>query len=193
MRCQSTTARKKTLILTGPLLTPLLASTGLLNTPVISLKDTSRIDRLFAELINEAEKPISTPCHLSELSYAVLMTLAEQLVFAPRPEELQKALRFIQRSLSSTLSLTELAEYANVSKATLNRLFKEYMHCSPINYFIERKLANAMQLLQHYPVKQVAAMLNYPSAQYFSKEFKKHFGISPKQSRTAPADEKDSI
>ena len=180
MRCESTIAVKKTVILSGSLLMPILVQLGLDKVTVISLKEREKIDFLFQELMNEVELSVNVSGRLSELSYAVLMTLAEQLIIASHPKELRKALKFIQNSLHSTLSLTELAQYANVSKATLNRLFQEYMHCSPINYYIEQKFAAAQQLLRFYTVKQVANIMNFSSAQYFSKEFKKHFGVSPK-------------
>ena len=167
----------------GSLLLPMLASSRLDQVFCIRNVDRSRLDPWF-DLMDELSLQTEPDGEkLSSLCYSFLLTLAEQKVISPRPEELQKALKFIRKSLNSSLQLDDLVKHAGVSKATLHRLFKEYFNCSPVNYFLQQKMEKAKTLLQYFPVKQVAAMLNFSSAQYFSSEFKKHYGVSPKNFR----------
>lgn len=184
MRCETVTAVKKVINIGGPLLRPLLSATGLDRVFCIRPADNTRIDRIFADVYREAEKKAQDGYILSSLCYELLLTLAEQAVNVARPEELTKALFFIRRSLERQISLEDISKAAGVSKATLNRMFQEYFQCSPINYFLDLKMSRARALLPYYPVKKVAAMLNYSSSQYFSSEFKKHYGLSPKSFRS---------
>ena len=72
--------------------------------------------------------------------------------------------------------------HSGVSRATLHRQFRRYMKMSPINYFLDQKLERAKMLLENnlHSIKEVAEMLNYASPQYFASEFKKKFGLPPK-------------
>ncbi|MBO4630381.1 MAG: helix-turn-helix transcriptional regulator, partial [Lentisphaeria bacterium] len=60
--------------------------------------------------------------------------------------------------------------------------FRKYLKTSPIHYFLDQKLERAKMLLENHPysVKEVAEMLNYASSQYFASEFKKKYGVPPK-------------
>ena len=187
MRCETLTATKKMVNMSGSLLQPMLGATGLDRIFCIRPADRSRIDRIFDELYSAGNFDGTGDFNLlSSLCYKLLLTLADEVITSVYPEELQKALSLIHRSLDSSLSLSDLSRKSGVSKATLNRLFSEYIKCSPVNYFITQKMLRAKTLLQYHPVKQVADMLNYSSSQYFSKEFKKHFGVSPKNFRCKP-------
>ena len=183
MRCQTASAQKRTLCMDGPLLLPLLSACGLDRVFCIRDIDTARMDALFNQMDEFSCQEELDFGKLSSFCYSFLLTLAELAIISPRPEELQKALRFMRSSLNGSLSLTDLAKYAGVSQATLYRLFREYFDSSPINYFLEQKMAKAKTLLQYFPVKQVSVILNFSTPQYFSNEFKKRYGISPKNFR----------
>lgn len=65
------------------------------------------------------------------------------------------------------------------------KLFKKEMGMSPLDYLISLRMKNAEQLLMatwpdRYSVAEVAAMCGYHNALYFSRVFKKYYGLSPK-------------
>ena len=99
-----------------------------------------------------------------------------------RPIELQRALEYINRHLEGSLPLEELVRYSGVSRATLHRQFRKYLKTSPINYFLDQKLERAKMLLENNlcSIKEIAEQFHYASAQYFSHEFKKKYGMPPK-------------
>ena len=183
MRCETEFARKKTLILQGVLLRQTLSALGLDRVDVISSKDHGQLDHYFDELYElcgqSSQKSRRESC---VASYALLVELAEIATIRQRPQALQRALEYIQDHLDETLSLEELVHYSGASSATLHRQFRKFMQTSPINYFLDQKLERAKNLLQSrpYSVKEVAEMLNYASSQYFAAEFKKKYGVSPK-------------
>ena len=56
---------------------------------------------------------------------------------------------------------------------------------SPIRYLIELRMKDAGKRLleSEYPVCAIAQTVGYKDALYFSKEFKKRFGVSPSKYR----------
>ena len=183
MRCETDFATKRTIIMKGSLLRSVLETLGLNRISMIVPAEHAKIDRLFARLEkligkNELE---SLP-EMSAACYSLLLELAGQSVILQRPPELQRALDHMHSHLTEPLVLDELVRHSGVSRATLHRLFRKYMKMSPINYFLDRKLERAKVLLENnlHSVKEVAEMLNYASPQYFASEFKKKYGLPPK-------------
>ena len=119
---------------------------------------------------------------MSTACYSLLLELAGQSVILKRPAELQKALNHMHNHLNEQLALDELVRHSGVSRATLHRQFRKYMKTSPIEYFLDQKLERAKMLLENnlHSIKEVAEMLNYASPQYFASEFKKKYGMPPK-------------
>ena len=181
MRCETEYARKKTICLRGALLPSLIGACKLHRVSVIHPVCHDEIDRCFDE-INALAKSGETDSHhrFSRLSYALLLELAQQAEYSLTPLPLQKAEEFIRAKLRTGASLQEMAAYAGVSQMSLHRLFKKYHHTSPMNYFMECRMAEARILLKNnMRIKEIASLMNFSSVQYFSSEFKKRFGVSP--------------
>ena len=79
------------------------------------------------------------------------------------------------------LTLDILAEEAHVNKFYLAHAFKEEYGLSPINYMISRRIEESRYLLQEtdMSMSQIARILGFSSASYFSQSFRRAEGISP--------------
>ena len=183
MWCETDFAVKRTIIMRGPQLRSIVETLGLDRIDMIRLNDRSRVDRLFDRIDELAVDP-SLACRRdsSIACYSLLVELAEQAAVRHRPAELERALDYIHGHLNEPLALDELVRHSGVSRATLHRQFRKYMKMSPINYFLDQKLERAKMLLENnlHSIKEVAEMLNYASPQYFASEFKKKYGLPPK-------------
>ena len=96
----------------------------------------------------------------------------------------QRIYRYFESCLSSDnkFSLTGFCKVMNCSSRTLSRICNEYFFMPPKQAFQKYKLNSAMRFLQENPnaeIKEAAAFFGFPNAFYFSKMFKKNFGISP--------------
>ena len=190
MQCETLYATKKVVNMKGPLLRVLLETLGLDRINMIVPKNRARIDEIFDKLFTLCEKtPIISQQEISILCYTLLVELADQASVQQYPEELLRALEYIQSRVKESLSLEDLAQYSGVSRASLHRYFRKYLNTSPINYYLNQKLARAKILLENhlYSIKEVAVMLNYASPQYFASEFKKRYGFSPKNCKRGGA------
>lgn len=74
-----------------------------------------------------------------------------------------------------------LAELCKISHTYMNKLFNRHFGIPANKYIISKKLDLASDLLndRNHTVLQVASLCGFSSEYYFSKTFKKHFGISP--------------
>lgn len=88
---------------------------------------------------------------------------------------------FIEHHYKEKLSLDVLAEAANLNKYYLAHAFKEEYGVSPINYMIDCRIRESKRLLAETDLSltQIANILGFSSASYFSQSFRKSEGISP--------------
>ena len=91
---------------------------------------------------------------------------------------------FLNENYMQPISLARISENAYLSPVYISRVFKELMGEAPINYLIRIRLAKACEFMQQQPdisIRTVAASVGYDDAYYFSKLFKKHYGVSPRE------------
>lgn len=63
--------------------------------------------------------------------------------------------------------------------------FKKYMHISPIQYLIERRIKECQSLLRtsSLSISEISETVGFSSQSYFSQIFKKTLGLTPLQYR----------
>ena len=93
--------------------------------------------------------------------------------------------RYIENHYKEQLTLDLLAAEANVNKYYLAHAYKQAYGISPINYMIARRIQEGKRLLVEtdLSLSQIAIILGFSSASYFSQSFRKAEGISPAEYR----------
>ena len=88
---------------------------------------------------------------------------------------------FIEDKLYEPLSIEQLALVAQLSPFHFIRSFKQVYGSSPHQYIIERRLQEAMKMLQakKNTISQIAALCGFGDVFSFSKRFKKRYGVAP--------------
>ncbi|MBR2721104.1 MAG: helix-turn-helix transcriptional regulator, partial [Lentisphaeria bacterium] len=83
------------------------------------------------------------------------------------------------------LSVTQLAEYLDMHRGSLSRAFRKAFDMTVSDYIIFVRLNNARKMLENpaYPIKEVAEACGFGSANYFTKVFAGHSGITPQKYR----------
>lgn len=89
--------------------------------------------------------------------------------------------RYLDTHFKESLNLDLLAREAHINKYYLAHIFKEEYGLSPINYLISRRIDESRYLLRetNMSVSQIARVLGFSSASYFSQSFRRAEGISP--------------
>ncbi len=179
------TLRKKYLLFNpGPVISILGNLETLREEDVMRPANQERIGTLFdriRETITKSDSTLHT--ELSTLGYALFAELACQLGRSGKKGEFEIMLNGIAAAPGADNSLDALAEKFHVGKRTLNRLFRKYVNCTPVQYLIRMRLEYAAQLLtlNTRDIRSVAEECGYRDAAFFSREFKKHYGVPPRE------------
>ena len=96
-----------------------------------------------------------------------------------------KIIRHINAHVTRKMSLQEISKEMGLSKEYVAALFKKETGKTMTWYINERKLLLARQLLQSGEISlgNVALHVGYDNYSYFSRLFKRYFGISPADMR----------
>ena len=94
-------------------------------------------------------------------------------------------MRYLRENIHKKLSLVDICERFNYSRAFLCKVFKQQTGESLISCFNRMKARQAAKLLLETtkPVADIAAELGFRETKYFDTVFKKHHGVSPVQYR----------
>ncbi len=85
--------------------------------------------------------------------------------------------------LSENITLDDLARICGTSKKTVENSFRQNVGKGAIEYFIFLKIEQAKKYLreENYNITQIAELLGYSNIHYFSRQFKKVTGMSPRE------------
>lgn len=98
----------------------------------------------------------------------------------------EQIVNYFEDHYSEKISLESIAENMYLSTFYISKIFKSETGDTPIRHLINIRLEKAREILEQTPgrsIKEVAAEVGYDDAYHFSKQFKKHYGISPSQIR----------
>ena len=97
--------------------------------------------------------------------------------------EIQNAIRFFNMNYHWDIEIKNYAEQHLMSPYWFSQNFKKVTGCSPAQYLISLRMANAMNLLDNTDdtVAEIAAAVGYENTQYFHRLFRKHTGTTPSE------------
>lgn len=101
---------------------------------------------------------------------------------SPAWQSYLRARDYIEQNFRDLCGLDHVAQECHVSKVYLCQLFKRYAHETPLQMLTHlkmRRAADAMLADPTQPIKLVADEAGYPDPYYFSRVFKRVFGVSP--------------
>lgn len=110
---------------------------------------------------------------------------------APGPEpEPEAALgarikAYLDQHYTEDLGMPEIAAALHLSTPYLSHVFKKLYGYSPIKYLLRRRIGEAQTLLisTDLSVTEIGERVGYETTSYFSAQFTKHVGMSPKAYR----------
>jgi AraC-like DNA-binding protein/mannose-6-phosphate isomerase-like protein (cupin superfamily) len=94
-------------------------------------------------------------------------------------------IRYMDNHLSSSIQLADLAHAASMSERSLSRNFHATVGQSPIEYLLNMRLQRAEELLlaSPTPISQIAYAVGFRDANYFTRQFHRLRGMSPRAYR----------
>ena len=91
------------------------------------------------------------------------------------------AVQIISQRIRKKMTLEELASSVHVSVSYLYRIFNSYIGMPPGKYIARIRLEECKTLLREGELSMgdIAKTMGFSSAQHFSKQFRRYFGITP--------------
>ena len=101
---------------------------------------------------------------------------------------------YIASSYRRNLELKDLAALAGCSVRQLQRRFKQEKQRGPMEYVIQLRMENASRMLRYTEasIGSIAERIGYRDMYYFSRAFKKYYGVSPLHYRLEHAARRDT-
>ncbi len=180
---------KRMAVIDGVMLDIAVRALGIEQHDVVRPDDPRRLERLIKQtyrLVGNRDRDYIW--HLSRIAYEILLELGRNVLYQGMPRQVALALDYMNLHLQSPdVSLRDLAERSGLSMYHFSRLFTKSMGAAPMTYFHRQKVAFAKNLLANTTllVKEIAAVLGFEDPFYFSAQFRKHVGMSPRAFREA--------
>ncbi|NTE65155.1 AraC family transcriptional regulator [Agrobacterium tumefaciens] len=162
--------------------------------PVVTLLPDV-VERLAAICLALLKNEANTPVAASSFAYSAAMEVAGALF----PWEGQdtsgtrvdaaiiKVLSAFTSHPPDRLDINAMADVAGYSRYHFMRVFSERMGTTPARYLADSRMHEAARwlLTDQTPVKFIAERCGYSDANYFSKAFRRKFGLTPTEYRNA--------
>lgn len=131
----------------------------------------------------QARKAIGYDSKIKSELYNIIFNMqTEYAIPYTKSAIIEPALNYIHLNYyKENISIEYLATLCGISTVYLRNIFIKNFARSPIKYISDLKMARAQELLnsQFYTVSDVCFLSGYNNESYFSREFKKIFGVSP--------------
>lgn len=144
--------------------------------------------RLHADALAGGE--LSRELALNGLEEVLLIAVREGAGGRPVDPRVRRVLDLISSDLAATHDVPGLAMEVALSPSRLSHLFKQETGDSVMGTVIQLRLNQAARLLEHTvdDIGSIAREVGFDSPYYFSRRFRRHFGMSPRQYRATAGD-----
>ncbi|TKI04868.1 AraC family transcriptional regulator [Martelella alba] len=143
-------------------------------------------------LLDIMDKPMDAkvlgPSIVREILYYLLQDSCKDALFAlanrqSHFNQIAKILKKIERQFADNLTIEQLAAEVNMSLSAFHHNFKAVTSTSPLQYLKTYRLHKARVLMLHDGLNAGTAALRvgYESPSQFSREFKRYFGVTPRE------------
>ncbi|EEE35574.1 transcriptional regulator, AraC family [Rhodobacteraceae bacterium KLH11] len=149
------------------------------------------LDMIESDFGNDLAVVVSDMCiHSRSNNRKTLQKSAFSVALGSRNQYLINAMQIMHDNLEDPLDISEIAEIVQISRRQLERLFQKYVEVSPVQFYIELRVARAYALLSEteMTVAEIAAATGFGSATQLTARFKKRYGASPTSFRRGWSD-----
>jgi transcriptional regulator GlxA family with amidase domain len=99
--------------------------------------------------------------------------------------KLVDVIELMENNLEEPIELDELASFVDVSRRQIERMFHRHLDCSPSRYYLRLRLERARKLLKqsNMSIVEISMACGFISTPHFSRCYRKHIGVSPRDER----------
>lgn len=150
----------------------------------VNVSEHKKMEHCFAYL----NSSVPHECLLAESLFNYLLSDWQVRLNSGQAQEisLQEIVALLKKSRQEKINLKEIAGEIGMSERSFRNAVHRVCGMSPKDYITKMEMEAAMDLLQttHKTIAEISTLLNYDNPFYFSRAFKKYYGISPSEART---------
>jgi AraC-like DNA-binding protein len=153
---------------------------------VVDERMKATVDRFLRAIDDPLERCIVAPLALEELVFRLLRSDAAALVRRavrrdPTTDSVEAAMRYVRANLARAHAVETLARHVRMSPSHFAHRFRAVARVSPMKYVKQARMLEARRLLatESLRVGEVASRVGYESAAHFTRDFKRHFDVTP--------------
>ena len=137
------------------------------------------------ELCEKKEKGYELAAVLQMIFLLIRKYPSIEEVSSPDRERLKEVLQEIGEKINQNLTVLDMAKFCGLSESHFMRWFKKMTGDSFASYVNDRRLANAAEALRRTDDKilSVSQDAGFTNLSNFNRQFKKRYGITPKEYR----------
>jgi len=145
------------------------------------------VERLLDTADNPMDIEVLSKSIIREIFYEILKSpqghiLRNSVQHHTKVHEMVPTIKYLEQNFKNDIKIEEIAKFASISIPSLHKNFKKATSLSPIQFIKQLRLHNAHTLLlSGYNASNAAFESGYSNAAQFSREFKRLFGISPRE------------
>lgn len=154
--------------------------------PLVNLPPESPAIQFAFEICRRARSNrIESVYTASELAFRLAAKLGHELCHSQKEEALPASIKaareFCIRNYSSSISVSDMADAAELSLSYFTTLFEKKMGITPHSYLEKVRIEHACQLLENseMSIKAVAYATGFQDPNYFAKAFRRFVGMTP--------------
>ncbi len=100
-------------------------------------------------------------------------------------QRMASIISYIKENYCKQIKMSDLCEISGYSEQHLCRLFRKHLNTRPVEYIELIRIQRAKELLieTNMPVIDIAKLIGYDNAAYFSKLFRRHISCTPSEYR----------
>lgn len=191
--------RQLQVIISGGMVKMLTEALGMMTSRCLTFADAGELESVRRRFFRIADlmvaKQYDQAPENSHLGYEFLGFLAlhySRAEMRDLPPLLTKAVWTMESDRSCRLSISQLAKELGISRATLTRLFQDYLGVTPHAHWNRLRMESAKQLVGMglFSFKEIAGKLGFQNSLYFSTAFRQYTGMTPSEFRNGNRGEK---
>ncbi len=157
----------------------------------LTLDDFKQVSTVISQMIDEYDKkPEGWKTFIQTSFISLILNFSRKYKLSttdtePSAINIAKSVSYIENNFAENLSIEWLAAFSNLSVRHFMRIFKSTYNITPVNYILSVRMTHARRLLTEsdYNISEIAYKVGFNDSNYFSRQFKNFFELTPKEYR----------
>lgn len=147
--------------------------------------DLQTLQRIDSVYIHREEKSFALIAHIYSLLDVLFANCLVSHEQHPQDAMIQNCITYMEDHFAEDLSVGVISRHFGYTAAHFSRKFKRATGLTPIAYITIFRLETARKMLKNSTanISEIADLCGFSDANYFTRCFKKHFGVPPRYYR----------